>query len=144
MSANTSDPSSVSNGILTRTGRSRFNERKDPGLMYGQDAKLDPEAYTHITHGGDIGHIKRFMAGNSKGYGLEYGRHTTGIQVNTSQAPSNTMIERAKDYASSRAQNSQGVLTGRIKNKYLYSANNAAEGGLPWRNARHIENVVVT
>jgi len=101
-----------------------------PRVPYGEgNANFSPERELTITHGGGYRHIKDFLSGKGMGYDLEAGGK--GIQV--SPLLGDYKSHRGGLYAR-RAGFSYGeepgVLTGKIKAKYLDASPNQYEAGL--------------
>jgi hypothetical protein len=119
-----------------------------PSSSFGSYAKRtnkDPNELVDITHGGGKQHLKDFLSGRKKGYGLESG-NDIGIQVSP-QDSGNPTMKRASYYASRAASENfdePAVLKAQIKRKYLKGAPNEYEAGLPHYNRKHLKNVRVS
>lgn len=98
----------------------------------------------YITHGGGYFYILEFLAGKANGYRLERGGDR-GLQVHPSV--DRFFEDRSEHYAKRKSPSYLDIpaaFKATIKAKYLDSANNHYEAGLPPQSIPHLKNIEVT
>lgn len=142
---------------LTREGGTakwyeRFNERKSKEPVpdhWGSNHSIpvDPEREVKVMHGGGEKFIKKVLNGEIEGYRLENGP-AKGIQVHPflTELPNKGTMERTPFYANRGVRgyiDNPISLEGSIKAKFIHSADNLYEGGIPSENLKHLKNIVI-
>jgi hypothetical protein len=113
---------------------------------------IDGETEVRIVHGGTHRFLKDFSNGDCLGYRLERGG--IGIQVHPVLAETkigcfqneNAAVMRSQFYAKRMFRfsfDTPAILTGRVKVKYLISANNPYEAAIAQKDFKYIEDLKI-